>query len=460
MRDAFVPYRSTQPLRNPPCQCSPKPVGARLGFLGVTAPAKTVAIPINTNTQTVALMRGMIARGIAPKLVLLAGLRDLQSRGHTMINAQNQAELITGLANSPRKLGALGIGIDSQSLQTTQGGAATGATVGSAIVPGIGTAIGLVIGAVIGTAAHLLVRHVGKAEASWKSPGFYASLNTTPGREYDERQFSEAFKGMMDTGNNIVPGCGPDRHKNPDCLLGPLANVVAQAYLSGAVPLNATTEQVFAQVVIPWFQTGAGGLINWANLSREPTQLLMMKAATDRYLAGQAMTRGDMPSYQNQGAKTPSLVQVLQPILQTSSPPTPLATPTGSVMIPTQPPMTNQALQPLTVTGTTAAGTPIVPIDQTAALVAQLRAQGDTQQQAFTAAMASLQAQGVNTASPAVQAQVAADVAGVPVGGAVPVATAGGLSGIPQWLQIGLLVVGVGFVLVRPVKHSRRSQRH
>jgi hypothetical protein len=136
------------------------------------------------------------------------------------------------------------------------------------------------------------------------------------GRDYDEHQFSEAFKGMMDTGNNIVPGCGPDRHKNPDCLLGPMANVIAQAYLSRRVPLSATTRDVYAAAVQPWLQSGAGGLVNWSNLSKEPIQQSMMMAATDRYLAGQAMTRGDMASYSNQGAKTPTLVQALQPILQ------------------------------------------------------------------------------------------------------------------------------------------------
>ncbi|MGH8336541.1 MAG: hypothetical protein ACRETL_06950, partial [Gammaproteobacteria bacterium] len=135
-----------------------------------------------------------------------------------------------------------------------------------------------------------------------------------------------AFKGMMDTGNNIMPGCGPDRHKNPDCFMGPLAGVIAQGYLSGTVPLSATTSQVFQTVVIPWLKSGSGGLVNWGNLSREPIQQLMIQAATDRYLADQPMTRGDMDSYGHVGAHTPTLVQALQPILRQPTTTTPNVT--------------------------------------------------------------------------------------------------------------------------------------
>lgn len=228
-----------------------------------------------------------------------------------------------------RGFGSLGLAPVATAGVTGGSLAASSVGVGAATALGIGSGIaigqtmipipvvGAIIGAIVFEAMQLLKRHVGKAEAAWTSPGFYASLRVHNGREYDEKQFSEAFKGMMDTGNNIVPGCGPDRHKNPDCLLGPMAQVIAQGYLKQIVPLSATTSQVFQYVVKPWLQSGAGGLVNWQTLAGEPTQLLMLQAATDRYLAGQAMTRGDMPAYSGQGgAHTPSLVQALQPMLQ------------------------------------------------------------------------------------------------------------------------------------------------
>lgn len=271
--------------------------------------------------------------GVAPQIALLDAITMLHAQGVKTVTPTIHLQLAAGLQPLPSQ-GLSGLG-DSSTIKSGASSAITGASVGASAIgasaaSGLGIGAGLalgqtvipipVVGAVIGVivwaAMHFSQRHVGKAEASWTSPGFYQSLRTMNGRDYDEKQFSESFKGMMDTGNNIVPGCGPDRHKNPDCLLGPMAGVIAQGYLSGAVPLTATTGQVFQTVVRPWLQSGAGGLVNWKNLAGESTQLLMLQAAADRYLAGQAMTRGDMPSYGNAGAKTPTLLQALQSILQ------------------------------------------------------------------------------------------------------------------------------------------------
>lgn len=299
------------------CLCGP---GIRRSLNGVylsgNAPPQVVIGPIAA--RIIALRKS----GVAPQVALLDALTALNSTGVKVVTPAIHLQLAAGLQPFPG--GALnGLGA------ATVGAAVTGASVGTAAVAiGIGVAamlgqtiipipgVGAVIGAIVFEAMQLMKRHVGLAEAAWTSPGFYQSLRVTNGRDYDEKQFSEAFKGMMDTGNNIVPGCGPDRHKNPDCLLGPMAAVIAQGYLSNTVPLTATTSQVFANVVKPWLLAGAGGLVNGAALAGESTQLLMMMAATDRYLAGQAMTRGDMPAYAGQGgAHTPSLVQALQPML-------------------------------------------------------------------------------------------------------------------------------------------------
>lgn len=459
-----VPYRSSRPLRGSYSQfgamgCPPTAVGrSPLGMMGaaavgVAAPA-AIAAPLTAAVGPLAQsMRAMLAKGMAPKLVLLSAMQQLQKQGEKIITADIQNQLKLGLTNPAGKfLGSLGYG--GSGVTSAAGGATTGASLGSAF-PVVGTVIGAAVGAIVGEAAHLLQRHVGKAEASWTSPGFYASLNNTQGRDYDEKQFSEAFKGMMDTGNNIVPGCGADRHKDPDCLLGPMANIIAQGYLTGVVPLSATTQDVFSKVVVPWLQTGVGGLVNWKTLATEPVQMLMMKAAADRYLAGEAMTRGDMPAYQNQGKKTPSLVQMLGPILQTAPvavAPTPTYAPTPSGAIATQPVIQSSPIQsqvpvttPVTVTGTTQSGSAIVPVNQTDALIQQMMAQGASQQAAMTAAMASLQAQGINTSSPQVQQQLQS---------AVQASTAGGTT-LPVWLGIGAAVVAMGFALARPQKRGR-----
>lgn len=419
-------------------------------------------------------------QGVTPAFALHQIMSYLAVQGHKQITPEIRDQLTIGLQKFPNVagLGALG-------LSSTAGGSIKAASTAASIAPAAGSALGLgsavaigqtavpipvigaVIGLVVGAALILGQRHVGKAEASWRNPAFYNSLATTAGRDYDEKQFSEAFKGMLDTGNNIVPGCGPDRHKNPDCLLGPMAAVIAQGYLSGAIPLTATTQQVFDTAVRPWLQSGAGGLVNWGTLANEPIQVSMMRAAADRYLAGEAMTRGDMPSYGNQGAHTPTLVQVLQPILQQAA--APVMTPTsGGGTVPqipytgpaqqVQTPYTGpqqQALpimaQQITPTGTTSIGTPIVPPDQTAALMAQLQAQGQSQQQAIQAAMASLQAQGV----PPQQAQ--ADVSGA-LQQSAPPTTAGFGAGLPSWAMYGIAAIGLGFVFFRQGRGGRSKR--
>jgi 4-hydroxy-3-methylbut-2-en-1-yl diphosphate synthase IspG/GcpE len=65
----------------------------------------------------------------------------------------------------------------------------------------------------------------------------------------------------------------------------------------------------------------------------------------------------------------------------------------------------------VTVTGTTASGSPIVAPDDTSALIQAMMAQGASQSQATQAAIASLEANGVDTSQPAVQAQIASDAA-------------------------------------------------
>jgi len=281
------------------------------------------------------------AAGMLPAVALKEALAHLHLAGVTQITPDIRAQLAAGLQRSVSKgtLGSLGI-TARQVYGTGSAGATAGGvaiSTGAASALGIGSSIaigqtaipipvvGAAICAVVGAIAILSQRHVGKAEAAWRNPAFYNSLYHTNGRDYDEHSFSEAFKGMLDTGNNIVPGCGPDRHKNPDCLLGPMAGVIAQGYLNRTVPLTATTQQVYDAVVKPWLQSSAGGLVNWGVLNTEPIQQLMMKAAADRYLAGQAMTRGDMPTYSNQGAHTPTLLQVLQPMLTAMTTPAPVA---------------------------------------------------------------------------------------------------------------------------------------
>lgn len=170
-------------------------------------------------------------------------------------------------------------------------GAEAGAAVGS-IIPVVGTAIGAIVGGIAGAVSSLFGSgKPGKAAGSWDQLTKSNSLATTPGRDYTQQSWAEAFKGMLDEGNNIFKGGGADRHKDPDALAKPLEAQV-KAGMAQLGP-NATTDQVYNQVIVPWMQSSASGL-NWSVLKNEPQQQLMIKSAVDRVLAGQPIVRAEM----------------------------------------------------------------------------------------------------------------------------------------------------------------------
>ena len=212
-------------------------------------------------------------------------------------------------------------------------GLASGAAAGS-VVPIVGTAIGAALGFVVGK--FFGPAKLGQASVTWNDMVAHGYLQNTRGAGFDERYFAEAMKGAMDEGNNVWPGCGPDRHKNPDCFYGPLAQVIRAGYLNGTVPVTATTQAVWQSVVLPWLASGANGMVNWQNLSHEPgqpagntLQMLLIEAAVDRYVNGLPITRADMPEYQGQGYTDhePSINAVLSQVA---------ASPTASSALATQ----------------------------------------------------------------------------------------------------------------------------
>lgn len=172
-------------------------------------------------------------------------------------------------------------------------GAETGAAIGS-VVPVVGTFFGAVIGGIAGAVSSLFGSgKKGVAAANWDQLTKSNALKSVAGRDFTTHSWSEAFKGMLDEGNNIFAGGGKDRHKDPDALAKPLEAQVK----SGMAKLgpNATTDQVYNQVIVPWMQSKGSGL-NWNVLKNEPQQQLMIKSAVDRVLAGEPIVRSEMQS--------------------------------------------------------------------------------------------------------------------------------------------------------------------
>ena len=270
------------------------------------------------------------AAGVAPN-VAWTMTRDIRDRWHPI--AAVAAAKLHGAGQTRARFAGLGGSVQT-GIQAAQIGSKAGGIVGGAIAAGSGVAagaaagsvvpiVGTAIGAVLGFAIGKFFgpAKLGQASIVWNDMVAHQYLQQQRGAAFDERYFAEAMKGAMDEGNNVWPGCGPDRHKNPDCFYGPLAALIRSAYVSGRVPVNATTLQVWQSVVLPWLQSGANGSVNWQNLSHEPgqpvnntLQMLLIEGAVDRYINGLPITRADMPEYQGQGYTDhqPSISSVLQ----------------------------------------------------------------------------------------------------------------------------------------------------
>jgi hypothetical protein len=309
----------------------------------------------------------------------------------------------------------------AKSVSDIGSGASLGATVGS-VFPVVGTAVGAAVGAVIGAIGSLFgPAKEGQAAATWDNMVSEGYLFKNLGRGFDERYFAESMKGMMDKGNNVWPQCGKDGYKNPDCFFGPMSNVIVQGYLTKKVPLSATTAQVYSNVVVPWIQSGANGLFNWANYAAENkqnggVQQAMVTAVVDRYLDGLPIVRSGMPEYIGQGytVKYPLINTALASLLVT----TPAKSASPSVALANAP----AAKVPAPIAqaaASIAAAAPAVPTQPVAVVaispVAGASAGGSaviTPQQDATAAIlgSALSSEGVNMVSPDAQ-QLVADVA-------------------------------------------------
>lgn len=243
-------------------------------------------------------------------------------------------------------LGALGM---AAAAGDAEKGASVGATVGS-VIPGIGTAIGAAVGAVAGAIGSLFgPAKEGQAELTWDDMVNNGYLSSKTGRQFDERYWAEAAKGMMDKGTNVFPNCGASGHTNPDCFFSKLAETIVQGYLSQTVPLTASTDQVYSSVVLPWLQSGAGGLVNYSVLNPEWIQQLMIKAGVDRYISGLPITRANMASYASDNTyqqwSEPDILTALAPLVAqlqaaAAAPPVAAAPPPASVPV-VPPPVVN-----------------------------------------------------------------------------------------------------------------------
>lgn len=407
---------------------------------------------------------------------------------------------------------SLGVGLATTSLVGTAAGTAGGALFGAAagsVVPVIGTIIGAVVGILtsklFGHANYAAV-YANIANVAQLFQAYSQVAGQYVGRQYGWPELQYIWHGAMVSG--LFPGNGPPAGQACtqamisnrinacgtgqwiDDLLGSskptspgtdnIAELIAGGLSRGIVdPVTMTN-----QVLVPGMETIAARKNNgWISVARSANPALYKQLLMDTADYMMSTVNPNMPAYygsqniqpvpqtssaqpsqpaaQSQAAQIASMTQATinnaasrnvaaQPVIQvappTAAPPTSIVTPTGSVVTPVA-----SIPVPVTPPALVAAGGTSIPVNETAAYIAQLQAQGASQNQAMLAAIAQLQSQGLSAqaAQSTVSAAVPGDTSAVtPL--AQPVTT-GGVSGTQSALILGgLVVLAVIFATARP----------
>ena len=345
------------------------------------------------------------------------------------------------ISSNFRGMGTLGA---ATTVADTKAGASAGGAVGS-IVPGVGTAIGTAVGALVGAVVGALsgtpntAAHIG----SWDSQVVQAlaALPSTAqglGRQFAWNENSHGLVQMIEallaTGiymawdTSLLSNYSVCAHwattfstavqtvATAVCKNAAGAKCTVSIALSpgagGFPPFNFTftnpgisvgPDAVAAQVIMG--KTGLMGAMmtalggqNPANITSNENNASAQKVYSLMidYVAAQVAPAAAVPS-------TP--VPVVAPVVAVAATAANTAVAAGhnpvtATAIATTVPSTTTP----TVTGTTSNGTPVVAPDDTAALISQLIAQGQSQTAAINAGLASLEANGVDSSAPASQA--------------------------------------------------------
>jgi hypothetical protein len=378
------------------------------------------------------------------------------------------------------QLGSLGL---ATGVTGAVGGAATGAKVGSLAGP-IGTAIGAVGGAIAGALSSILgrqdqeIQNFNQAQQLADSQGPMAVLNIAD--KY------LVLAGLFDLQPGQIKGNIPIYKKygrmGEQRFVTDMMTRIYQAAQAGQITANDTAESVMARIVQPWIDSFGYGPMSDHNAAMLNMLLMGMIAEYTQGLQTRWVARsGDnpfksLPPFSLPAPVTPATQAPTSssgPVQVVAAPPAAVSQVSTPAVLspPIAAPAANPALAaasaqagPSIVGGnvsTVPANTPatVVPVPVTSAgqidtnaLVQQLLAQGQSQQQAYQSALASLQAAGVQP-TPQAQAAVGQAVQAAGVGGGL-FSGSGGIA-----VTIGGLVL-VALALARPAGPAPHKRAH
>lgn len=362
-----------------------------------------------------------------------------------------------------RRLRGLGAASTQQEIQagSAVAGAAAGAAYGS-VVPGIGTAVGAAVGLIASFLVHTGQGPQRLAQAQAIDTGL-ASITTAnhqgaaipwngsasaPGL----LQFISALMtaGLYMSWDASVES-SPSVNGNWSTCFQNAVIAVTKAIVNGATGASLTVPIVISgesgsptrnftfnnpgisvgpDVISANIIMGNGGLMYWIIIGLGETAAHASANANNSAAQKVFALMVDHAAYD------------ATPVPPPAAAPLPVASSTPSGSLPVSAPPAGSApatstTQPVTQTGTTSTGSPVVAPGDESALIAQLIAQGQSQTAALNAAIASMQANGIQPA-PAQVAQLQSVAAAAP---------AGGLFGLSTTTLLIIGAVGVGAVL-------------
>lgn len=133
-------------------------------------------------------------------------------------------------------------------------GAETGAAIGTIILPGFGTVIGGALGGIAGAVSSLF-GSTDRTKRSWDQYSYGQNRAETAN---NPAELMSTIGGLMRNPDTKFSG---DTYFKGDGnkFTTSIASQVASAVKSGAVPANATPQQIFSKVVQPWLEGLPGG---------------------------------------------------------------------------------------------------------------------------------------------------------------------------------------------------------
>lgn len=266
---------------------------------GGSSTGQTIGTGIGTASNLLNIIQGVKTGGVSGYGQAGIGTAAIAARGLGAVGAISGAtanEIMSAAGYAAIPLSVYNFAKNWQSGATGSdvlGGASAGASIGTAIMPGVGTLIGLGAGALVGGVSSAFgpgrmdpenVNWNSYAAAAAKAPQSVAGA--TPSQNF------QALAGIFDARGSNIPFYKQFGRMGENQFTVSMANQINSALRAGQIPVNASPQQIYSQIVQPWI-TKMGGEQGWQQTYTE-------KGAPEKGAIGDLLT--NLISQWQQGA--------------------------------------------------------------------------------------------------------------------------------------------------------------